>query len=115
MANFMYLFRGTAGNWQQPSPEEMERLTKAWMSWMDRLRTDGHLVKTGERLNGNGTVVRGKAKTVTDGPFAEAKDVVVGYLLLQAGDLAEAVELAKGCPNLESGGAVEVRPIVSMS
>ena len=106
MANFLYLFRDTAGNGQQPSPEEMERLTKAWMSWMDRLRTGSHLVRTGERLDGNGTVVRGKAKTVT-------KDGVVGYLVMQAGDLAQAVELAKGCPSLESGGAVEVRPIVS--
>jgi hypothetical protein len=83
MANFMYLFRGTAGNWQQPSPEEMERLTKAWMSWV-----------TERTLRGS----QGRHR---------------GLPLVQAGHLAEVVELAKGCPNLESGGAVEVRPIVS--
>lgn len=113
MANFMYLFRDTAGNRGQPSPEEMQGLTKAWMIWMDSLKKGGHLVKTGERLDVHGTVVRGKAKSVTDGPFAEAKDIVLGYLILQANDLAQAVDLAKGCPNLEIGGAVEVRTIVS--
>jgi hypothetical protein len=58
-----------------------------------------------------GKVVRGKQKTVTDGPFAEAKDAVGSYSLILARDLAEATELSKGCPILEVGGSVEVRPI----
>jgi hypothetical protein len=114
MANFLYLFWNKQGNWKPPSPEEMERRTKAWMSWMDGLRKEGHLIKAGERLDGTGKVVRGKAKAVTDGPYAEAKDTIGGYLLVEARDLDHAAELAKGCPILESEGMVEVRPIVSM-
>ena len=53
---------------------------------------------------------------MTDGPFAEAKDVVGGYTLIEARDLDQAAELSKGCPIFEvDGGAVEVRPVMKMS
>ena len=114
MAKFMYLFRHQNEGWKPTSPEEMQRRMKVWMNWIDELKKDGSLVSTGERLNGTGKVVRGKAKTVTDGPYAEAKDTIGGYMLVEAKDLARAVELSNGCPILESGGSVEIRPIVSM-
>lgn len=56
-------------------------------------------------------MVKGTQKAVTDGPFAEAKDVVGGFTLIQTRDLEQAVEISKGCPILELGGSVEVRPI----
>ena len=114
MANFLYLFWNKQGDWKPPSPAEMERRTKAWMNWMEDLRKSGHAIKAGERLDGTGKVVRGKAKVVTDGPYAESKDAIGGYLVIEAKDLAEAVELSKGCPVLEGEGSVEVRPVVSM-
>ena len=46
-----------------------------------------------------------------DGPDAEAKDIVGGYITVEAEDIAQAVELSKGCPILEVGGSVEVRPV----
>ena len=70
--------------------------------------------KLGERLDATGKVVRGKAKTVTDGPFVEVKDSIQGYMLVQAKDMEQALELAKGCPILDGGGTVEIRPFVSM-
>ena len=51
-------------------------------------------------------------RTITDGPYAESKDIIGGYTLVEARDLAEAVELSKGCPILEGGGLVEVRPVL---
>jgi hypothetical protein len=115
MAKFLCLFRSkVAADAKPPSPEEMQRSMKAWMNWMEDLKRKGHLVSPGETLDGTGKVVRGKAKAVTDGPYAEAKDTIGGYLLLEAGDLAQAAELAKGCPILESDGLVEVRPLMSM-
>ena len=63
-------------------------------------------------MDGTGKVVRGKAKAVTDGPFVEVKDFIQGYILVEANDLDQAVELAKGCPILESDGTVEIRPFV---
>jgi hypothetical protein len=52
---------------------------------------------------------------VTDGPFAEAKDVVAGYIVVEASNLEEAVALSEGCPILEVGGSVEVRPVQKLS
>ena len=50
-----------------------------------------------------------------DGPYAEAKDLVGGFSLIEAKDLTHAVELSKGCPILEVGGSVEVRPVMQMN
>jgi len=113
VAKFLYLFWNNEGHRKDVSPERMEQLMKSWMGWMETLKKGNHVVQTGERLNGTGKMVRGKAKTVTDGPYAEAKDTIGGYLLIQAEDEAQAIELAKGCPVLEGDGMVEVRPIVS--
>lgn len=115
MANYLYLFWNKEAGWVTQSPEDMERRMKKWMAWMDTLRSSGHFNGVGERLEGTGKVVRGKAKSVTDGPYAEAKDSIGGYIVVQAKDIHEAVELSKGCPLLEGdGGMVEVRPVASM-
>ena len=55
------------------------------------------------------------SKKVTDGPFAEAKDVVGGFSLILAKDLDEAAELSRGCPIFEVDGQVEVRPVMKMN
>jgi len=92
----------------------MQQILKKWMDWKDNLEKNGNVKQFGERLDGSGKVVRGKDKAVTDGPYVEVKDFIQGYLLVEAKDIDQAVELAKGCPILESDGTVEVRPFVSM-
>ena len=111
MSDFMFLFRGgeVIG-----SPEQMQRHMQKWRVWIDELGKKGHF-KAGEPLDKGGKVVKGKSKLVTDGPFAEAKDLVGGYLLIEARDMNEAVELSKGCPTFEHDGVVEVRPIMRMT
>lgn len=74
-------------------------------------RRQCHIKNPGHPLDGAGKVVRGKQKSIHDGPYAEAKDIVNGYMLIEAKDLAHAVELSKGCPILDVGGSVEVRPV----
>jgi hypothetical protein len=96
------------------SPEQMQQTMKNWMDWKDKLEKNGHVKQLGERLDGTGKVVRGKAKAVTDGPYVEVKDSIQGYMLLEAEDMNQAVLLAKGCPILEGDGTVEIRPFVSM-
>jgi hypothetical protein len=112
MSKFMYLFRSNPTAYQSLSPEQMQQTLKKWMDWKDTLEKNGHVKQFGERLDGMGKVVRGKAKAVTDGPFVEVKDFIQGYILVEAKDLDHAVELAKGCPILESDGTVEIRPFV---
>jgi hypothetical protein len=113
VANFLYLFWHKQA-FQPTSPEEMERLAKAWWAWVEDLKKSGNFVRAGERMERTGKIVRGKAKVVSDGPYAEAKDTINGMMLMQAKDMDEAVELSKGCPIFESDGMVEVRPIISM-
>ena len=115
MANFMFLFRSNpAEAYRSLSPEQVQQLTQKWMDWRTSLEKNGHVKQLGERLDGSGKVVRGRAKTVTDGPYVEVKDFIQGYMILNAKDVAQAVELAQGCPILESDGSVEVRPFFSM-
>jgi len=112
MSEYVYLYRGgEAGR----SPEKMQQMMQKWMVWLKGLAEKGHIKDQGQPLEPGGKLVRGKQKAVTDGPFAEAKDVVGGYTLIEARDLDQAVELSKGCPILEVDGAVEVRPVMKMS
>jgi hypothetical protein len=112
MSEFTYLFRGrnTIG-----SPEEMQKHLQKWVVWMKELGAKGHIKEQGHPLEGTGKVVKGERKTVSDGPYAEAKDVVGGFMVIEAEDLAHAAEISKGCPILDVGGSVEVRPIQKMN
>lgn len=64
-----------------------------------------------ENLQRTGKQINGKSKVVTDGPFIQAKEMVNGYLIINAKDIDEAVEIAKGCPIFQENGKVEVRPV----
>jgi hypothetical protein len=112
MSEYVYLYRGGA---RDRSPEQMQQIMEKWMAWLKDLGEKGHIKDRGQPLERTGKLVAGKHKTVTDGPFAEAKDVVGGYTLIEAGNLAQAVELSKGCPILEIEGAVEVRPVMKLN
>src|SRR5262245_15119050 len=114
MSKFMYLFRSNPTAYQSLSPERMQQTLKKWIDWKDTLQKDGHINQLGERLDGTGKVVKGKAKAVTDGPYVEVKDFIGGYMIVEAKGMDQAVELAMGCPILESDGTVEIRPFVSM-
>jgi hypothetical protein len=112
MSEFTYLFRGrqTSG-----SPEERQQHLEKWVAWFKDLGAKGHLKNPGHPLEGTGKVVSGTQKIIKDGPFAEAKDVVAGFIVVEADDLAHATELSKGCPILEVGGSVEVRPVQTIN
>ena len=112
MSEFLYVYRGGADR-SNRSPEETQRAMQKWMTWMQGLAEKGHLKDRGNPLEPEGKLVSGTSKTVTDGPYAE-KDLVGGYSLIEARDLAQAAELSKGCPIFENGGSVEVRPIMQM-
>ena len=68
----------------------------------------------GQPLNGEGKIVRNQGAIITDGPFAEGKEVVGGYLIVKANDLNHATEMSKDCPIFEHNGFVEVREIMPM-
>jgi len=111
VSEYMLLFRGTGWH-KQLSPEEVQEVMSQWYAWMDRLTQQGK-IKGGQALDRyEGKLVSGKGgKAIADGPFAESKEAIGGYFLLQVSDLDEAVEIAQQCPALEYGLDVEVRRI----
>lgn len=111
---FLYVFRGGADP-AKMSPEQMQQNMDAWFAWISDLRSKGHF-EGGEPLQSEGKVLRGKkGQSITDGPYAEGKEEVGGYLIVTARDLNHAAELSKGCPIFDNDGTVEVRPIQKMS
>jgi hypothetical protein len=116
MSQFLYLYRMADAARQEAmgTPERAQQSMQRWIAWMKELDREGHLKDRGQPLERTGKVVRGQQKTVTDGPYPEAKDIVGGFTLVEAQDIDQAVELSRGCPILEGGGSVEVRPVMKM-
>ena len=116
MSQFLYLYRATVQSRQEAmgTPERAQQSMQRWMKWMADLEAKGHLKDRGQPLEGTGKVVRGQ-KSVVDGPYTEAKDLVGGFTIVQAKDIDQAVELSYGCPILDGpGNSVEVRPVMKM-
>jgi hypothetical protein len=109
MAKFVFVFRGGATGTPALSPAEMAAHVRKWYVWSDALAAAGHEPR-GQPLEPSGRTLRGLRRVVTDGPYAEAKDLVTGSMILSADSLDEAVSLARDCPGLDLGGSVEVRP-----
>jgi hypothetical protein len=112
MSEFLFLFRGSTRLTR--SPEETQKSMQKWVAWFKELNEKGVVKDPGNPLDAAGKVVRGRAKDVHDGPFAEAKDLVNGYVVIETATIDAAVALSKGCPILDDGGSVEVRPLLKL-
>lgn len=116
MPKFMFVYRG--GNDHETckdamSPEEMQQVMQSWMTWINGGVEAGWMLDGGDALKPEGKVVTPEG-TVTDGPFAESKELVGGYSMVQAENLDAAVKLTKGCPMFAAGGTVEVRELMQV-
>ena len=108
---YMLLFRGTDLR-KGLSPEELQKVSEKWMTWFRRLTEQGKAV-AGQPLERDGKIVSGKDRVVSDGPFAESKEAIGGYFLLDVATMGEAVAIARECPGLAYGIRVEVRPVAA--
>ena len=106
---YMLLFRGTELR-KSLSPEEMQKVSEDWMAWFRRLTEEGKAV-AGNPLEREGKIVSGKERVVSDRPFAESKEAIGGYLLLDVETLEEAIEIARTNPALAYGASIEIRPV----
>ena len=113
MTKFMYLFRGGEAEMEKMTPKEKQENMQVWKNWMNDLTQKGILVD-GLPLSKDGKRLTKKGKIVSDGPYAEGKEIVAGYLIVNANNLDEAAEISKGCPIFQNNGEVEVREILSM-
>lgn len=113
MPKFMFVYRGGESKPEDMSPEQMQQVMQTWMAWIQGGTEAGWMLDGGDALKAEGRVVYPDA-TITDGPFAESKELVGGYSMVQAENLDAAVKLTKDCPMFVAGGTVEVRELMNV-
>ncbi|XXF78751.1 YciI family protein [Myxococcaceae bacterium GXIMD 01537] len=112
MARFLMLLHETPADFAHWSPADMQACVEEYMAWSERMRQEGKLLQ-GEKLKDEGgrrLKQQGGKVLVSDGPYAEVKDVVGGVFILSADSYDEAVTIARGCPHLRLG-EIELRAI----
>jgi len=112
MKEFMLIFRFTnlEEAWRNPKMDYTQ-----WQDWIRSIAAQNKFVDSGKQLGTSGSVVKPNA-VVTNGPYVEIKETLGGYMFVKAESLAEATEMAKGCPLIKSKeGSVEVRPVVEQN
>jgi hypothetical protein len=107
---YMLLYR--SDDWyNRLSHEELQKLMDQNKAWIERLTAQGK-AKPGRALERRGAIVSGKnGRFITDGPFAESKEAIGGYLVLDVETIDEAIAIAQSSPGLDYGGSIEVRPV----
>ena len=109
MAQFMLLLYDNPTDWQKRTPAEIQKAMEKYVGWAKR-----PIVVDSKRLRDDaGRVIKasaGKAR-ITDGPYAETKEVLGGYYTIEAANYDEAARLALDHPHLEYGGAIVIREI----
>ena len=112
MEKFMLIFEGIKAA-EQPSAQQMQENMGKWMAWIDKLAKAGKY-EGGEPLLPTGKIISGRNKTVTDAAFAEGKEIIGGYFIVNAADYDEAVALCDDYPDYANGGTVIVRQLMKM-
>jgi hypothetical protein len=99
------------------TPEIIQSIIQKYNDWANGLQKSGHLVGLNKLREEPGKNIKGFGanQVVTDGPYAETKEIIGGYWIINAADYDEAVKLASGCPSLELGSRVEVREVEDLS
>ncbi|MBI5495942.1 MAG: hypothetical protein HY904_13035 [Deltaproteobacteria bacterium] len=109
---FLVLFRRAPPSSQQPEPsaEDMQKMYAVFNTWKEKYKRE--ILDMGSALKPGGKVWRHSG--VTDGPFVEAKEIVVGYMIVQAKDYDAAVRVAaEGPPGMAPDGALEIRELAA--
>lgn len=115
MPNFMLVYRSKPYSAAEISPEAMQESMKLWNDWIGQGFAQGWMVDPGDALQPGGKIVDFKKK-VTDGPFAESKEIVGGYSIVKVDSYDKALECAKTCPALSDPSAtIEVRELAGLA
>jgi len=111
MKEYMMIFRNERKE-NTLSPEQINAVMKQWQGWIAGIAAKGNYSGT-NRLLPEGKTIRAN-KTITDGPYAEGKELLGGYLIVKANSIDEAMKMAAECPGLLYGGSVEVRSVMGI-
>lgn len=110
MKEFALLFRQPSYDYSKTLAEEMKAIGKKWQDWVGNIAAQGKFVSNGSRLSMEGKVLK-PGGVITDGPFVEIREILGSFIIVKADSLEEATTLAHGCPAIDAGGSVEIRPI----
>ena len=102
MAKFLFIYRESTETHAQPCAEDMQALAGQWYAWMQKFSAS--ILPGGDGLKHSGRLIKGGI--VTDGPYVEAKEIVVSFAVIQADDYDAAVAIARECP---PGHTIEIR------
>jgi hypothetical protein len=111
---YLLILHVDESGWPKLTPEERASRTAEYMAFNQSLEKAGAFVATGRLMPsaaGRTLTTKGGRPIVTDGPFAETKEQVGGYYLIEVADLEAATEWASRCPTA-SHGAVELREVM---
>ena len=113
MKDFLFIFRGPSPEDLNMTPEQSQAAMQKWFNWIGELSAKG-VYGGGDPLMRAGKTIQGKKPVVTDGPFAEGKELLGGYFIIKAESLEKATELAFGFPDFDTQGSVEIREIMKI-
>jgi len=112
MSRYLLLLRNDPQTFSRMTPADGQAMMSKFIHWTQSLQKAGHLAGVERLVHNSGQTLRKRGEVIAvDGPYAEAKEAVAGLYILSADSFEQAVELARGCPVLDIGGSVEVRPI----
>src|SRR6266508_330200 len=114
MARYLLLIYGDENQWASMSPEDTGRMLQEYSTYGNELTSAGAMV-AGEGLQPTATAttvtLKGSDVVTTDGPYAETKEQLGGFYLVEARDLDDAIQWAAKIPSAKRGGLIEVRPV----
>ena len=113
MGQYMILIYENESAWAAATPEDYQQAMAAHGRFAEQVVGLGASIVKGEALQPTGTATTIRGDVVTDGPFAETKEALGGFYLVEAKDLDAAIAIGKLCP--APYGGVEVRPIMDTS
>ncbi len=108
---FILLIRGE-DKFNALAPSEAQAMVEKFSAWAQKLRSENRLVDA-EGLAPTGRIISSEDGVLTDGPFAETREMVGGYYTFTADSLEHAIEIAKECPGLLIDGSLELRPAMT--
>jgi hypothetical protein len=110
LQRYLVFLRSAPGDQPPPSPGQIEEMYAAFNAWKEKFKDN--IADMGGKLKPGGKVLR--VSGITDGPFAEAKEVVGGFMVVTAENYDHAIEVARECPGVvRPGTSVEIREIAS--
>ncbi|MEA2572677.1 MAG: hypothetical protein QOI24_4678 [Acidobacteriota bacterium] len=114
---YLLLIHDEEKTWEKMSEADQKAIYAEYGQFSEQIKASGNMI-TGAQLQPTSTAtsvrIRDGKRLVTDGPFAETREQLGGYYLIEAGDLDEAIGIAARIPSAKMG-TIEVRPLVPMA